>query len=161
MAKDAAGLGQALGAIAADMTAALGANDAAAYRSRTRSSTNASSTAATTTISRGPTRVIAFRIQALRYRLAMDPALNAESLEQHHALARLIGLGRDAKAVALLRRHIAKTLDDYRTPLSPRPPPGEPADAAGDAGDSDRRSRDGLRRRPAHGPFVDSAKPRR
>ena len=56
MAKDAAGLGQALGAIAADMSAALDVDDAAAYLELDGSSTNASSTAATTTTCRGPTR---------------------------------------------------------------------------------------------------------
>ena len=61
--------------------------------------------------------VVAFRIQALRYRLAMDPALNAGSLQQHHSLARLIGEDKGKSVVTLMRKHIAKTNEDYQNTL--------------------------------------------
>jgi len=63
----------------------------------------------------------------------MDPALNAGSLEQHRMLARLIGRGPEVKAVALLKRHIAKTLDDYERTLGPEAPSEPASRTAGDA----------------------------
>lgn len=60
--------------------------------------------------------LIAFRVQALRYRLDMDPGFSTISLREHHALVRLIGGGHDDEAVDLLKDHIASTLND----LSPK-----------------------------------------
>ncbi len=118
MAKDAAGLGQALGAIAADMTAALDAYDAASYLELDKHFHQCIIDRCGNHYLSRSYAVIAFRIQALRYRLAMDPALNANSLAQHHALARLIGEDAGEEVVDLLRRHIAKTADDYQNTLS-------------------------------------------
>ena len=118
MAKDAAGLGQALGAIAADMTAALDAYDAASYLELDKHFHQCIIDRCGNHYLSRSYAVIAFRILALRYRLAMDPALNANSLAQHHALARLIGEDAGEEVVDLLRRHIAKTADDYQNTLS-------------------------------------------
>lgn len=118
MTKDAAGLGQALGAIAADMTAALDAYDAASYLELDKHFHQCIIDRCGNHYLSRSYAVIAFRIQALRYRLAMDPALNANSLAQHHALARLIGEDAGEEVVDLLRRHIAKTADDYQNTLS-------------------------------------------
>ena len=97
----------------------------------------------------------AFRIQALRYRLAMDPALNADSLAQHHALARLIGEDAGEEVVDLLRRHIAKTADDYQNTLSL----GLPTSCA-DSRPVTRIASRMAAQAPSRAPFVDSAKPR-
>jgi DNA-binding GntR family transcriptional regulator len=118
MAMDAAGLGQTLAAIAADMTVALDANDAASYLELNRHFHQCIIDRCDNHYLSRSYAVIAFRIQALRYRLAMDPALNANSLEQHHALARLIGQDAGKEAAALMRKHIAKTADDYENTLS-------------------------------------------
>ena len=122
MAKDAAGLGQALGAIAADMTAALDAYDAASYLELDKHFHQCIIDRCGNHYLSRSYAVIAFRIQALRYRLAMDPALNADSLAQHHALARLIG-----EATAKGRGPVAKAHRQDRRRLSEhpqsRPPP--------------------------------------
>ena len=57
--------------------------------------------------------MIAFRIQTLRNRLSLDPALNVRSFREHRTLTRMIGQGLEAKAIAFLQRHIATTTDDY------------------------------------------------
>jgi DNA-binding GntR family transcriptional regulator len=122
MAKDATGLGQTLAAFAADMSAALADNDAGTYLEQDGLYHQCIIDRCDNHYLSRSYAVIAFRIQALRNRLATDPALNAGSLEQHRALAQLIGLGHDAKAVALLKRHIAKTRDDYERTLGPEAP---------------------------------------
>jgi DNA-binding GntR family transcriptional regulator len=126
MARDAEGLGQALGAIATDMSAALADNDAGTYLELDGLFHQCIIDRCDNPYLSRCYAIVAFRIQTLRNRLAMDPVLNAGSLEQHHALASLIGRGLDAEAAALLRLHIHKTLDDYRRTL-------EPAGAADDA----------------------------
>jgi DNA-binding GntR family transcriptional regulator len=118
MARDAAGLGLALGAIAADMSAALADNDAGTYLELDGLYHQCIIDHCGNHYLSRSYAVIAFRIQALRNRLAMDPALNAGSLEQHHRIALLISQAADAEAIALLKRHIAKTLDDYENTLS-------------------------------------------
>ena len=124
MAKDAAGLGQALGAIAADMTAALDADDAASYLELDKLFHQCIIDRCDNHYLSRSYAVIAFRIQALRYRLAMDPALNADSLAQHHALARLIGedAGEEVVApVAKAHRQDRRRLSEH--PQSRPPPP--------------------------------------
>jgi DNA-binding GntR family transcriptional regulator len=118
MAEDAAGLGLALGAIAADMSAALADNDTGTYQELDGIYHQCIIDRCDNHHLSRSYAVIAFRIQALRHRLAMDPALNANSLEQHHKIALLIGQAAEPDAIALLKRHIAKTQDDYANTLS-------------------------------------------
>ena len=61
---------------------------------------------------------VAFRIQALRYRLRATADLDARSLKHHHRLATLVGRGQRDRAVELLREHIRRTLDDYANTLA-------------------------------------------
>lgn len=113
MRKDATTLGRLLKRIVADMAAVLDRDDAASYReldSRYHEAIVEHSANHHLARSYG---LIAFRIQALRNRLSSSPALNATSLKQHRMLANLVVRGVPAKAVTLLRRHIAKTMDDY------------------------------------------------
>jgi DNA-binding GntR family transcriptional regulator len=113
MAKDATGFGQALDAIVAAMTTSLASDERDAYRDQDALYHQCIIDRSGNHYLSRSYAVVALRIQALRYRLAMDPALNAESLDQHRMLAHSIARGRRAKASVLLRRHIAKTRDDY------------------------------------------------
>lgn len=56
---------------------------------------------------------IAFRIQALRSRLSLAPALNAASLDEHVQLLEMVGNRRSKKAADLLLSHIERTRDLY------------------------------------------------
>lgn len=59
--------------------------------------------------------VIAFRIQALRNRLSLDPDLNNTSYDEHKRLLQHIGSGEADKAIKLLAWHIEWTRDRYIT----------------------------------------------
>jgi DNA-binding GntR family transcriptional regulator len=117
MDKGASGLGRALDAIVADMSASLGIGDKNAYREQDALYHQCIIDRCDNHYLSRSYAVVAFRIRALRYRLATDPELNAASLEQHAALADLIGRGLRGRATTLLRRHIAKTRDDYERTL--------------------------------------------
>ena len=56
---------------------------------------------------------IAFRVQALRNRLSLQPAQNNRSLQEHWELARLIGAGERERAAAVLLEHIRVTFREY------------------------------------------------
>jgi DNA-binding GntR family transcriptional regulator len=56
---------------------------------------------------------IAFRVQALRNRLSLQPPQNNRSLEEHIALARSVAAGNTDKAVATLLDHIRVTTREY------------------------------------------------
>lgn len=56
---------------------------------------------------------IAFRIQALRSRLSLDPALNKAALDDHVHLLELIRNKRSKRAADLLLSHIEGTRDRY------------------------------------------------
>ncbi|MGH6887397.1 MAG: GntR family transcriptional regulator [Geminicoccales bacterium] len=64
----------------------------------------------------------AFRVQALRARLANDPALNRKSLGEHIEMVELLAEERAAEACTLLSRHVQGTIADYVSSLG-RPPP--------------------------------------
>ncbi|PSH62043.1 GntR family transcriptional regulator [Phyllobacterium brassicacearum] len=57
--------------------------------------------------------VIAFRIQALRNRLSLDPELNNTSCDEHQRLLQHVGRGEVDKAIKLLAWHIEWTRDRY------------------------------------------------
>ena len=91
---DVSSLSRSLAAIAKDMDAALAHDDRGAYRELdARFHQKIIDYSDNDYLSRSHT-LIAFRIQALRYRLALDPAFSTVSLRQHHALAHLIADGR-------------------------------------------------------------------
>lgn len=60
---------------------------------------------------------IAFRVQALRSRLSLDPALNLASFDEHEQLLDLVRNRRSKKASDLLLSHIEGTRDRYLTIL--------------------------------------------
>nr|WP_255607318.1 GntR family transcriptional regulator [Phyllobacterium sp. 2063] len=59
--------------------------------------------------------VIAFRIQALRNRLSLDPELNNTSYDEHQRLLQYVRSGQADKAINLLAWHIEWTRDRYIT----------------------------------------------
>lgn len=63
---------------------------------------------------------IAFRIQALRTRLSVDPMLNRCSFDDHCALHDLIAADRVAEALDLLSRHVRGTVADYAASVEKR-----------------------------------------
>lgn len=60
---------------------------------------------------------LSFRIQALRTRLSVDPALNESSYCDHKALCALIEACRDDQAADLLTVHVRGTVDTYMSLL--------------------------------------------
>jgi DNA-binding GntR family transcriptional regulator len=132
MRKDAAALGQALESVVADMDKAVARGNALQYRELDGLFHKCIIDHCGNDYLSEAFAMIAFRIQALRNRLALDPALNARSLEEHRTLARMAGRGQEAKAVAFLRKHIDTTADNYEQTIAPsagrRKPPA--ADAA-------------------------------
>jgi LDH2 family malate/lactate/ureidoglycolate dehydrogenase/DNA-binding GntR family transcriptional regulator len=58
-------------------------------------------------------RMLSFRIQALRNRLSLDPALNARSLQDHQQIRDAVAAGDDDRALRLLRNHVAATTETY------------------------------------------------
>lgn len=69
--------------------------------------------------------LIAFRVQALRNRLSLDPALNANSFDEHVRLTALVGAGAGGEIAELLVRHIEGTREHYLGELAS--PQGGPA----------------------------------
>jgi len=120
MRRDAAALGRVLERIVRDMRAAIASGDAARYREQDGHFHQCIIDRCANHHLIRAHAMIAFRVQALRNRLSSNPALNAASLEQHRMLAQLIGSGSEARAVTLLRKHIAKTRDDYANTVRTR-----------------------------------------
>jgi DNA-binding GntR family transcriptional regulator len=119
MRADAAALGAELGGVVADMETALAGGDAASYREHDSRFHDCIIGHSGNPHLREAYGRIAFRIQTLRNRLSLDPALNAVSLKEHATLASLIGEAREAEALAFLRTHIAKTTSDYQQIIGP------------------------------------------
>jgi DNA-binding GntR family transcriptional regulator len=72
--------------------------------------------------------LIAFRVQALRNRLSLDPTLNSTSFDEHVALAAMVPEGGTTDAiVALLGRHIEWTREHYLIELAAAPETASPA----------------------------------
>jgi DNA-binding GntR family transcriptional regulator len=108
-----------LARIVADMAEALARADAATYREHDSRFHECIISHGGNPHLREAYGRIAFRIQTLRNRLSLDPALNAISLKEHEALAGLVAAGRQAEALAFLRTHIAKTTSDYQQIIGP------------------------------------------
>ncbi|MBE2278655.1 MAG: GntR family transcriptional regulator [Rhodobacteraceae bacterium] len=75
--------------------------------------------------------LIAFRIQALRSRLSVDPGLNASSFADHARLAELAARDAGDQAADLMARHIAATLEFYLAAVEVRESTAEPPAASG------------------------------
>jgi DNA-binding GntR family transcriptional regulator len=141
LASDAAGLGRRLATIADDMEAALAENGQATYQELDALFHQRIVGHADNGYLSRAYAAVAFRMQALRYRLAMDSEVNAHSLEQHLALARLVSRGLVEEAVDLLREHVRRTLEDYANTMRSGacselalPPPNPARRGGGDRG---------------------------
>lgn len=85
--------------------------------------------------------LIAFRVQALRNRLSLDPTLNSTSFDEHVRLADMVSHGGDSAAVReTLQRHIEWTREHY---LAELPAVGSEPAPGGTRPKSRRRSNDG------------------
>lgn len=113
MRKHAAGLAQALNSIVVGMTAALAGGDGSKYRELDALYHECIVERCGNHYLARSYALIAFRIQALRYRLGSKRTLDIATLKQHRLLADLVARGMKAKAVALLRKHIADALAHY------------------------------------------------
>jgi DNA-binding GntR family transcriptional regulator len=113
MRKDAAALGRVLKLVAVDMDAALARGDTTRYRELDAGYHERIIEHCANQHFARSYGLIAFRIQALRNRLSSNRALNAASLKEHRTLANLVARGMEGKAVALLRQHMAKTVEDF------------------------------------------------
>lgn len=58
---------------------------------------------------------IAFRVQALRNRLSLEPEFNRRSQDEHREILKLVGAGQAEEAVAKLAEHVRNTSQDYVT----------------------------------------------
>jgi len=112
-------LAAALTTIAADMNAAIAGGDAGRYRECDDAFHRCIIDHGQNPYLAAAYDKIAFRVQALRNRLSRDATLNARSFEEHQQLIRLIGQGHTAKALVALRKHIARTPEDYAERLTP------------------------------------------
>ena len=99
--------------IVAAMQAAASAGDAEAYRVLDGAFHDAIVDAAGNAFLTDAFTGIAFRIQALRSRLSLDPSLNISSLDEHVQLLDMVRNKRSKKAADLLQSHIEGTRDRY------------------------------------------------
>ena len=99
--------------IVAAMQAAASPGDAEAYRVLDGAFHDAIVDAAGNAFLTDAFTGIAFRIQALRSRLSLDPSLNISSLDEHVQLLDMVRNKRSKKAADLLQSHIEGTRDRY------------------------------------------------
>jgi DNA-binding GntR family transcriptional regulator len=125
MRRDAMGLARVLKRIVADMSSALTAGDAAKYVALDGLFHDGIIAHCGNHHLARSYLPVALRMQALRYRLSLHPALNAESHRQHRMIAQMVGRGLESEAERVLKEHIAQTVEDYKgtlgTGLAPRP----------------------------------------
>lgn len=103
-----------------DMRAALDAGDAVAYRTLDAGFHQALFDHCGNAFMRASYLAFAFRIQALRTRLSVDPILNRSSYDDHKSICELVAKGRIAEAVKLLARHVQGTVTDYAASIDAR-----------------------------------------
>lgn len=114
IANDAPGLRVRWSAIVEDMQAALADADAERYRTLDGAFHRVMFELADNPYLLEAFDLIAFRIQALRNRLSLDPTLNSTSFDEHVRLAAMVPDGASVdEIVALLGRHIEWTREHY------------------------------------------------
>ncbi len=101
---------------------------------------------------------LSFRVQALRNRLSLDPALNDRSLEEHIAIRDALAEGRCDDALRILRGHVADTTRNYLDRLDRERGPGAAAPGSEriDLAEMERFSRAALAAVGADQPTVDA-----
>jgi DNA-binding GntR family transcriptional regulator len=118
LANDAAALGRRWKAIVADMREALAAADAELYRTLDGGFHRTLFELADNPYLLEAFELIAFRVQALRNRLSLDPGLNNTSFDEHVRLSTLASEGRTEDVAELLARHIEWTREHYLSELA-------------------------------------------
>jgi DNA-binding GntR family transcriptional regulator len=118
MISDAKGLGDRLSGTAIEMSSALAKHEDQAYRDLDADFHQLIIDHADNGYLSRAYAVIAFRIQAVRYRLTASTYLDARTLKDHHTIARLISRGESDKATEVLRIHIRRALEDYANTLA-------------------------------------------
>lgn len=115
---DVAGLGGRWSAIVSDMRVALDRQDAELYRTLDGEFHRALFELADNPYLLETFELIAFRVQALRNRLSLDPTLNSTSFDEHVRLSLLVTQGSVEEIVDLLSRHIEWTREHYLAALA-------------------------------------------
>ncbi len=126
MGADRAALATEWARLAADMGIALAAGDTVLYRKLDGTFHQVLIELTGNTYLAEAYELIAFRIQALRNRLSVDPGLNASSLADHRRLAELVAGDAGEEAAGLMARHIAATLEFYLAAVEVRDSAAEP-----------------------------------
>jgi DNA-binding GntR family transcriptional regulator len=106
-------LGEQLSATVAEMEVAVAAEDARHYRALDHDFHQHIITGSGNQFIEAAYSNIAFRVQALRNRLSMQPLQNNRSLREHQELAELVSAGNSETAAIKLIEHIRVTLREY------------------------------------------------
>lgn len=120
---DAAAVGDLLHRIVARMTDAVAAGDSRLYRQIDNDYHLEIIVACGNPFIEAAYSSIAFRVQALRNRLSLQPEQNNRSLEEHRGLANIIKSGDSDLAAKMLLDHIRATLREYISIVEKVPPP--------------------------------------
>ena len=120
---NAAALGDVLHRIVDSMTDAVAAGDSRLYRQIDNDFHQDIIVACGNPFIQSAYSSIAFRVQALRNRLSLQPEQNHRSLEEHRQLASIVKSGESDTAAKRLLDHIRATLREYITIVEKAPPP--------------------------------------
>jgi DNA-binding GntR family transcriptional regulator len=113
MENDVRRLAEVLNGIVARMDQSVAAGDPALYRALDNDLHQHIIVAAGNQFVEAAYSNIAFRVQALRNRLSLQPPQNTRSLDEHHQLAALVSANQPEKAGVKLLEHIRATLREY------------------------------------------------
>jgi DNA-binding GntR family transcriptional regulator len=113
MRSNATALGDALHRIVASMTDAVAAGDSRLYRQIDNDFHQDIIVACGNSFIESAYSGIAFRVQALRNRLSLQPDQNNRSLDEHRQLANIVKAGDAEAAAKMLLDHIRATLREY------------------------------------------------
>jgi DNA-binding GntR family transcriptional regulator len=122
LANDAPALARRWEAIVEEMGRALDAGDVERYRTLDGDFHRAMFELAQNPYLLEAFELIAFRVQALRNRLSLDPNLNGTSSEEHRLLSSMASRGSEADLVDTLTRHIEWTREHYLAEIAAAAP---------------------------------------
>jgi DNA-binding GntR family transcriptional regulator len=123
MANNAAAIGDVLHRTVASMTDAVAAGDSRLYRQIDNDFHHDIIVACGNPFIESAYSSIAFRVQALRNRLSLQPEQNQRSLDEHRRLASIVKAGDADGAARILLNHIRATLREYISIVEKAPPP--------------------------------------
>jgi DNA-binding GntR family transcriptional regulator len=122
MANNAAAIGDVLHRTVASMTDAVAAGDSRLYRQIDNDFHHDIIVACGNPFIESAYSSIAFRVQALRNRLSLQPEQNNRSLDEHRRLAGIVKAGDADGAARMLLDHIRATLREYISIVEKAPP---------------------------------------